>query len=47
MRETKSETKQKTPKDYDIPIPERGDVFKVFKNAAKPEKESGAKRSKP
>lgn len=30
---------QKTPKDHEIPIPKRSDVFKVFKNAAKPEKE--------
>jgi len=28
----------------EIPIPKRGDVFKVFKNAAKPQKES-TKRS--
>jgi len=37
---------QKTPKEkYEIPIPKRDDVFKVFKNAAKPEKELGSKRS--
>jgi hypothetical protein len=33
---------QKTPKEkFEIPIPKRGDVFKVFENAAKPVK-SGA-----
>jgi hypothetical protein len=32
---------QKTPNErYEIPIPKRGDVFKVFKNAAKPQKQS-------
>jgi len=37
---------QKTPKEeYEIPVPKRGDVFKVFKNAAKPEKELSTKRS--
>ena len=29
---------QKTPKGHEIPIPKRGDVFKVLKNAAKPVK---------
>jgi len=30
---------QTTPKEkYEIPIPKRSDVFKVFKNAAKPVK---------
>jgi hypothetical protein len=38
---------QKTPKEeYEIPIPKRGDVFKVFKNAAKPEKELGTRSPK-
>ena len=36
---------QKTRKGHEIPVPKRGDVFKVFKNAAKPEKELGTKRS--
>jgi hypothetical protein len=36
---------QKTKTGQKIPIPKRGDVFKVFKNAAKPEKELGTKRS--
>lgn len=37
---------QKTPKEkYEIPIPKRGDVFKVFKQAAKPERELRPKRS--
>lgn len=36
---------QKTPEGKEIPIPRRGDVFKVFKNAAKPEKELSSKRS--
>lgn len=35
---------QKTAKGHEIPVPKRGDVFKVFKNAAKPEKELGTKR---
>jgi hypothetical protein len=35
---------QKTPKGHEIPIRKRGDVFKVFKNAAKPQRES-TKRS--
>ncbi len=35
---------QKTRKGHEISIPKRGDVFKVFKQAAKPEK-SGTKRS--
>lgn len=35
---------QKTRKGKKIPIPKRGDVFKVFEQAAKPEKELGAKR---
>jgi hypothetical protein len=35
---TKEKPTQKTPKGHEIPIPKRGDVFKVFKNAAKPEK---------
>jgi hypothetical protein len=37
----KKEPKQQTPKGYEIPIPKRGDVLKVFENAAKPQKESG------
>ena len=32
---------QKTSKGHEIPVPNRDDVFKVFKNAAKPEKKSG------
>jgi hypothetical protein len=42
----KQEAKQKTPKGHEIPIPKRGDVFKVFKNAAKPEKELGTRSPK-
>lgn len=34
-------TEQKTRKGEPIPIPKRGDVFKVFENAAKPLKDSG------
>jgi hypothetical protein len=40
---TKEKT-QKTAKGHEIPVPKRDDVFKVFKNAAKPQKES-TKRS--
>jgi hypothetical protein len=29
---------QKTKKGFEIPVPKRGDVLKVFKNAAKPQK---------
>jgi hypothetical protein len=29
------EPKQKTPKDYEIPIPKRKDFFRALKNAAK------------
>ncbi|MEP6912344.1 MAG: hypothetical protein ABI923_06295 [bacterium] len=42
---TKEKPTQETPKGHEIPVPKRGDVFKVFKQAAKPEKELGAKRS--
>jgi len=27
---------QKTPKGYEIPVPKKGDVFKVLKKAAQP-----------
>ena len=40
----KTET-QNTRKGHEIPVPKRGDVFKVFKQAAKPEKELSPKRS--
>ena len=36
---------QKTKTGHEIPVPKRDDVLKVFKNAAKPEKELGTKRS--
>jgi len=42
---TKETPTQKTPKGHVIPVPKRGDVFKVFKNAAKPDKELSTKRS--
>lgn len=31
---------QKTKTGHEIPVPKRGDVMKVFKNAAKPQKKS-------
>jgi hypothetical protein len=37
---------QKTKTGHEIPVPKRGDVFKVFKNAAKPEKKSGTRSPK-
>ena len=37
---------QKTRKGHEIPIPKRGDVFKVFKNAAKPQKQSAKRGTK-
>lgn len=42
----KSNKTQTTKQGYEIPIPKRGDVFKVFKNAAKPQSESGTRRPK-
>jgi hypothetical protein len=43
-RDHKEQT-QETPKEkYEIPIPKRGDVFRVFKQATKPEKELSSKR---
>ena len=40
----KTKEKQKTPKGHEIPIPKRGDVFKVLENAAHTPKKS-TKRS--
>jgi len=40
-------TTQKTLKEkVEIPIPKRGDVFKVFKNAAKPVKSDSARAAR-
>ena len=41
----KNKTQKTLVEKKEIPIPRRGDVFKVFKNAAKPEKELSPKRS--
>ena len=45
MPKVKNELKQKTPKGHEIPIPKRGDVFDVFKKAAKPQEKKSATRS--
>jgi hypothetical protein len=37
---------QKTKKGHEIPIPKRGDVYKVFENAAKPQKQSATRGPK-
>jgi hypothetical protein len=43
---TAEKTKQKTRKGHEIPIPKRGDVFRVFKKAAThQEKKSNTSRS--
>ena len=41
---TKREPKQKTPKDYEIPIPKRGDFLKNLKKVAKPSAANGPKK---
>jgi hypothetical protein len=39
-----AEKKQKTPKDFEIPVPRRKDVFEVLEKSAKPIKRSTPRR---
>lgn len=43
---TKKQTRQRTPKGTEIPIPKRGDFFRNLKKAATPEKPSTRRATK-